>query len=88
MQRFSAKKKDLVNVGMHLTNVAVQKTTDEYHERANAQGEHFSFALLGPHRGFLDLTECAHVHEFRRAGGRLVKDGAAPAQAADRRALW
>ena len=23
----------------------------------------FSFALLGPHRGFLDLTECAHVHD-------------------------
>ena len=27
---------------------------------------HFSFdLLLGPHKGFLDLTECAHVHEFR-----------------------
>ena len=25
---------------------------------------HFSFDLLGPHKGFLDLTECAHVHEF------------------------
>ena len=29
---------------------------------------HFSFALLGPHRGFLDLTECAHVHEFMCVG--------------------
>ena len=27
---------------------------------------HFSFALLGQHKGFLDLTECAHVHEFRK----------------------
>ena len=27
---------------------------------------HFSFDLLGPHKGFLDLTECAHVHEFRK----------------------
>ena len=26
----------------------------------------FSFALLGPHRGFLNLTECAHVHEFKK----------------------
>ena len=30
------------------------------------QCAHFSFALLGPHRVFLDLTECAHVHEFRK----------------------
>ena len=27
---------------------------------------HFSFDLLGPHKGFLYLTECAHVHEFRK----------------------
>ena len=27
---------------------------------------HFSFDLLGPHKGFLNLTECAHVHEFRK----------------------
>ena len=27
---------------------------------------HFSFDLLGPHNGFLDLTKCAHVHEFRK----------------------
>ena len=27
---------------------------------------HFSFDLLGPHKGFLDLTECAHVHELRK----------------------
>ena len=25
---------------------------------------HFSFDLLGPHKGFLNLTERAHVHEF------------------------
>ena len=30
-------------------------------------GARLNFALLGPHRGFLDLTECAHVHEFRCA---------------------
>ena len=27
---------------------------------------HFYFDLLGPHKGFLYLTECAHVHEFRK----------------------
>ena len=27
---------------------------------------HFSFDLLGPHNGFLDLTKCAHVHEFKK----------------------
>ena len=27
---------------------------------------HFSFDLLGPHKGFLYLTECAHVHEFSK----------------------
>ena len=27
---------------------------------------HFSFDLLGPHKGFPYLTECAHVHEFRK----------------------
>ena len=40
----------------------------EHWTRGQARGRRgnrqLSFALLGPHRGFLDLTECAHVHEF------------------------
>ena len=36
---------------------------------------HFSFDLLGPHKGFLNLTECAHVHEFRRAVGQSLGAG-------------
>ena len=31
-----------------------------------SRSAHFSFDLLGPHKGFLNLTECAHVHEFRK----------------------
>ena len=41
------------------------------HARLNITAEfphcaHFSFDLLGPHKGLLDLTECAHVHGFRK----------------------
>ena len=38
---------------------------DGIRARRAAVVKHFSFALLEPHRGFLDLTECAHVPEFR-----------------------
>ena len=33
MSRFSMKKKDVANVGIHLTNVAVQKTAEGYAEK-------------------------------------------------------